>query len=538
VKYILFCISLCIEIPIFSQVFGELLPGSSQLIYDEKVGVHKLLDGANFVYQGNTLYCDSALYIEKDKTIRAYGHVHIRKSDSINLFCDSLYYYTQTSLADLWGNVRAINEQYRLTTEWMTYDTKTEQGTYVEGGKIENMLQNEVLTSQIGYFYPKIKQFHFQKNVNFQNEQIRLTTDSLQFDYDKNRVYFYGETCILTEDAILESLYGWYDTETENGSLVKNASIEQQTRIIKGDSLVYLPQEKRAEGFGNVYVYDTIDKMSFQGNYAIIDDSTHYSLLTHQAVATKYQKNDTIHILADTIYNKNDSIGTLIYTQAFHQVKLLGTSLQGISDSLSYEKENEKIELYYSPILWAKNGELKGDSIKVYINDTTVREAVVVGKATAVMQLDSGRYYNQVGGNQMIAYLENNQVVKARIVGNAQTIFFPEENSKDSVASSLEIEDSIVNNTDSLTNEKTVVEIKRLGMNRFFASDITIHFEQGEVIGITYYQQPDGVFYPMNLIKEEEQFIQHFSTHFDMRPQSLKELLNDDFLDIQPQSDQ
>jgi len=510
----------------FAQVFGELLPGSSQLTYDEKMGVHKLLDGANFLYQGNTLYCDSAFYFEKDQTIRAYGHVHIRKSDNINLFCDSLYYYPKTSIADLWGNVRAINEQYRLSTDWLTYDTKTEQGVYINSGKIENLLQNEILTSQIGYFYPKIQQFYFHKNVNYKNDDIQLKTDSLQFNYARNSVYFYGETCIQTKNANLESLRGWYNTDKESGYLVENASIEQQSRTIKGDSLVYLSQEKRSEGFGNVYVYDTIDKMAFSGNYALIDDSAKYSILTDQALATKFQENDTIHIHADTIHNTNDSLGSTILTKAYNDVKLFGTSVQGIGDSLTYEKEIGKIELYNSPILWAKNGELKGDSMRVYIDDSTVRKAIIIGKSTAVMQLDSGKYYNQVGGNSLIAYFENNQVTTAQIIGNAQTIFFPEESTNDTIYVNEHQTDTSINNTDTLPEKNAIVKVKRIGMNRFFASEITLHFDNGEVIGITYYQQPDGIFYPMNLIDPEDQFIQHFSTNFDLRPQSIQDLFN------------
>jgi len=520
VKKILFFLTTLSFTSAFAQVFGELLPGSSQLTYDERMGVHKLLGGANFVYQGNTFYCDSAFYAEKDKTVRAYGHVHLQKTDNINLFCDSLYYYSETALADLWGNVRAINDQYRLSTDSMSYNTKTEQGIYYHGGTIENLLQNEVLTSQIGHFHPKSQQYFFQTNVRYLSEELELTTDSLQFNYADHTVHFFGQTCILTPQAILEAQRGWYNIETESGNLVQNASIEQEARIIKADSLVYLPQEKIAQGFCNVYVYDTIDKMAFSGHYAVVDDSLHYSLLTDNALATKFQSNDTIHIHADTIYNSNDLLGNRKLTQAYHGVKLLGTSIQGVSDSLSYEKETDCIELHRKPILWAKNGELKGDSIRIYLDDSLICQTIIVGKATAVMELDSGNYYNQAGGNEIIANFDDNQLTTVRIVGNAQTIFFPEETSNESIpiidSIALEAEDSII--------KKSVVQIKRMGMNRFFASDITVHFQEGEVVGITYYQQPDGKFYPMDKIKEDDQFIDHFSTNYHRRPKNLEEL--------------
>ena len=554
-------IFLCFQV--FSQAFGELLPGSSSLIYDEKTGVHKLLDGANFVYQGNTMYCDSAYYFEKNKTVRAYGNVHIRKTDNVNLFCDSLCYYSSNGLAHLWGNVRAIDDQYRLTTDSMIYNTRNEQGIYRNGGKIENQFKKEVLTSRIGYFYPNAKNFFFRTNVVYESDSMKMTTDSLHYQYNKKTVRFYGPTCIFTQDAVLEGERGWYNMETEGGSLIKNASIEQESRIIKGDSLIYSPKDKVAEGFGNVYVYDTLDKMAFSGNYALMNDSLKYSLLTDDAMAVKYQDKDTLHIHADTLYNLNDSLGKRMLTLGYHGVKIFSRDIQGIGDSLSYAKPDGYMELYKNPILWAKNGELKGDSMRVYLDDSLVHEARIWGKATAVMEVDSGRYYNQVGGNEMYAYFVNNEVKMAKVIGNAQTIFYPEEEEKSEVpvndSLSLEVLDSVivqdfpadsleVKTVDSLTMElpdveqevdtlrqeitdsvqtKQLVTVKRMGLNRFFASEIKVYFDSGEVVGVTYYEQPDGIFYPMDKIKKEDQFVKNFAVNFALRPKSVEDLLKE-----------
>ncbi|HLU86755.1 MAG TPA: OstA-like protein [Taishania sp.] len=575
---------------LFAQVFGELLPGSSALVYDQKKGIHKLLDGANFVYQGNTMYCDSAYYFENNKTIRAYGNVHIRKSDNINLFCDSLCYYSNSGVATLWGKVRAIDGEYRLTTDSLNYNTRKEQGIYRNGGKIENMLKKEVLTSKIGYFYPKSKNFFFKTNVNYESDELKMTTDSLKFQYEKSTCYFFGPTCIITEDAFMEANRGWYNMETEKGSLMRNASIEQDTRIIQGDSLIYNPREKLAEGFRHVFVQDFKDSIAFSGNYAKMDDSLKYSLLTDQAMLIKYQKDDTLYVHADTIFNQNDSLDQRLYTLGYHGVKIFSSKIQGIGDSLSYTKTDGYMELYKNPILWAKNGELKGDSMRVYMNDSIVSEARIWGKSTAVMEVEKDLYYNQVGGSEMVAYFVDNEVKIAKVIGNAQTIFYPIDESKEyvkadsmsvikrakelnmftSILDSLSnqiaeldsllpsVKDSIThatisaskdslkllsesyqlkieqlhNLTDTLQEDSTklyeIVTIKRMGMNRFYAAEIKIYFDSGEVVGVTYYDQPDGIFYPMDKINKEEQFIQHFKTNFALRPKSVEDLLSNE----------
>lgn len=565
---------------VFSQVFGELLPGSSALVYDEKTGIHKLLDGANFKYQGNTMYCDSAYYFEKNKTIRAYGNVHIKKSDNVSLFCDSLCYYSTNGLAHLWGKVRAIDAQYRLTTDSMIYNTRNEQGIYRNGGKIENQFKNEVLTSKIGYFYPNSKNFFFRTNVVYTSDEMRMTTDSLQYKYEKSTCYFYGPTCIVTDDAIMEGEQGWYNVETEDGSLMRSAVIEQESRIIKGDTLLYSAKSKIAEGFGNVFVLDTLDRMAFSGHYALMNDSLNYSLLTKDAMAIKYHEDDTIHIHADTLYNLNDTLGKRIQTLGYHGVKIFSRNIQGIGDSLSYTKADGYMELFKKPILWSRNGELKGDSLRVYMDDSLVHEAHIWGKATAVMEVDSGRYYNQVGGTELFAYFKKNELTSARVIGNAQTIYYPLEEEKQMVSDSLyksridsltidslkiPESDSILlsvredssemnlntefseqKNIDSLQIDliktdlnvndslavdnikiREVVVVKRLGMNRFYASEIKIYLDSGEVVGVTYYERPDGIFYPMDQIKKEEQFVQNFSTNFALRPKSVEDLLKD-----------
>ena len=70
---------------VWAQGKLQLLPGT-QKIYAIQNGVHRLVGTVSFVYQGNTMYCDSAHYNEKAKQVRAYGNVHIQKN-GINLYC-------------------------------------------------------------------------------------------------------------------------------------------------------------------------------------------------------------------------------------------------------------------------------------------------------------------------------------------------------------------------------------------------------------------------------------------------------------------
>ena len=103
----------------------ELLPGVDKFEYNEVTGIHRLFGngGVNFIYQGNTMYCDSAHYWSKSAEVRAYGNVHIVKDD-LNLYCDSLYYNGNTRKAKLWSNVRVRDQEYKILTDTLEYDSK------------------------------------------------------------------------------------------------------------------------------------------------------------------------------------------------------------------------------------------------------------------------------------------------------------------------------------------------------------------------------------------------------------------------------
>jgi len=481
----------------------ELLPGSDKLGYNEKTGAHRLVGSVNFKYQGNTMYCDSAHYFDKTQEVRAYGNVHITKDD-INLFCDSLYYNGKTRKAKLWGHVRVRDLEYKLSTDTLEYDAKKGQGIYRHGGKIESITSNEVLTSRVGYFYPETKSFFFSGKVKYKNNDLTMSTDTLQYIYAKQTTYFYGPTKIVRGKTNMFCERGWYNIDTEEGSLMQNAVITEESKIIKGDTLLYQPSLGQSIGKGHVYFRDTTQALEFYGDYAVNSEKEHFSFLTGHALAVKVQKKDTVYIHADTLYNQNDTLGKALYSSGYNNVKIYNTSVQAVCDSVHFNQIGDTLELFNDPIVWSENAELKGTKMSVYLNDSLIEKIEIWENATAVMEIDSGMFYNQIAGKNIIAFFKDNELTRADVNGNARTIFYPEEEEK----------------------SDSSITIKRLGMNRLFASDLRIYLDSGEIRGITYYDKPDGVFYPMDQIKEEEKFISNFEWKAFLRPKNWMELLH------------
>ena len=473
----------------------ELLPGSEKIYYNKASGKHRLVGTVSFVYHGNTMYCDSAHYQDKQKIVNAYGNVHIRKGD-VNLYCDSLYYDESNKYAKLWGDVRVRDQEYKLSSDSLDYDAKKGRAIYRNKGRIESIVSNERITSTLGYFYPNNGSFFFSGDVDYRKNDLNVTTDTLQFAYEQQKLYFFGPTTMKNDSLVIHCKKGWFHVQTEEGVLYKQAEVIQKTSIIKGDTLFLNTKLNDYEGRGNVYYKDFTQNMAFMGNKAKSSNTLHLAYLTGNTLAFKVYDGDTLYIHADSLIMHIDSLNRTTETMAHRKVRIYNKAIQGVCDSAIYQPKLEELYLKSQPKIWAENAELKGNSMKISLKDSSIQQIDIFDDASAVMEIDSGKYYNQLAGRKMTAYFVNNELVKAEAKGNAWTIFYPEEEKK----------------TDS-----SLVKIRK-GMNRLFASDLLVELDSGEVKSITYYDKPDGIFYPMDQIKAEEQFIKGFSWNPMLRP--------------------
>jgi hypothetical protein len=63
-------------------------------------------------------------------------------------------------------------------------------------------------------------------------------------------------------------------------------------------------------------------------------------------------------------------------------------------------------------------------------------------------------------------------------------------------------------------------------MNRLYAGNLRVMLDSGEVRDITYYDKPEGVFYPMDKINKSEQFLPNFQWKAALRPKGGMEIIH------------
>ena len=483
----------------------QLLPGTEK-IYAVQNGIHRLVGTVSFVYQGNTMYCDSAHYNEKAKQVYAYGNVHIQKN-GINLYADSVFYAEKQKYAKLWGHVKARDAAYKMSADSMDYDAKKGRAIFKSSGKIESTISDERITCERGYFYPSNGSFFFSGTVHYSKADLDVKTDTLQFAYEQQKLYFLGQTQMRNDSSQIYCQKGWYDVLNENGALYNHAEIYQKNQIIKGDTLMINTKLNDYEGRGSVYFKDIDQQLALLGQEAVFSDTKHLAYVTgHSLGFLKYQ-DDTLYVHADTLFLERDTLNKSKHLRADRNFRFLHPDLQGIGDSTLYSFDQQILKIGQSPILWSQNGELKSEEAFVFFKDSTIDHIALNRKANVIFTLPTDSLFNQMSATTILALFDSSGTLsQVEATGQAWTIFYP-------------------------TNEKklndTVVQFQREGLNRLFAEKLLVDLKSGEVVQITYFDQPDGIFFPMNKIDAKEKYIKGFKRNPGLRPKSAQEMRKD-----------
>ena len=253
------------------------------------------------VYKGvfkqdfSTLRSDSAYFYPDENAFDAFRNVNINQGDTLNIFSDKLNYNGNTKLAILTDNVKMVDRDATLTTNYLTYNTATRIGTYTNGGKLVN--KDNVLTSKNGYYFAKSRDSYFRYDVVLTTIDAIIKTDTLRYNTGTRISYFYGPTNIYGKKD-KDTLYtenGLYNTITEQAFFGKKNLYKQGTKSLKGDSLFY----DRLKGYGravkNITFNDNEQKITLKGDLGTYFKADERTVVTENAymVMITEQKDST-----------------------------------------------------------------------------------------------------------------------------------------------------------------------------------------------------------------------------------------------------
>ena len=409
---------------------------SDMLSYDQyKNPDAQILNGhVQFKHNGAKLFCDSAHFYEASNSFEAFGNVKMYQGDTLTLFSDYAYYDGNEQMAEARFNVVLTHRKSKLYTDSLNFDRLYNIGYFFEGGKLVD--NGSVLTSDWGEYDTKTRMAVFNYDVRLRNKKFYLTSDTLYYDTGKSLAHVIGPSNITSGNSHIYTENGYYNTKTDYSELFGRSVMKDKGKSVIGDSVYYDSKKGTSEAFGNVIYTDSINKNKLTGDYCWYDENTGYAMATKRAVAIDFSQKDSLYMHADTFkidtFNINtDSVYRKIH--AYNHVRAYRIDVQAVCDSLVYNSKDSCMTMYRDPIVWNGNQQLLGEEIKVFMKDSTVNRAHVIGQALSVEQMPDTIHYNQISSKEMLAYFNNGELNEVESIDNVQIIYYPIDDSDSTI---------------------------------------------------------------------------------------------------------
>ncbi len=403
---------------------------SNSLEFSEKIGanVRRFLGNVIFEHNNTQMYCDSAYIFGGENTIYAYSNVHVNQDDSLHMYGDYLEYNGNTYQGKVRNNVTLNDNQITLATDSLNFNSQTNIVYYFNGGEILN--DSNTMESNLGYYYSKKDLFFFKDSVVLITPDYKVETDTLKYNTKTEISYFLGPTDITNNDDYLYCENGWYNTNEKKFQFNKNAFYKNKGKILKGDSLYYDKNNGLGKAFVNVELIDTTQNITLKGNYAKYVKEPESFFITDSAILISVTNvTDSVFMHADTICSDYDSLNINKVIRAYNKVKIYKNDIQSVCDSLVFTQEDSVIILYNNPVVWSGENQVTADTMQIFTNDSKVDYIELNGSPYIISQEDTARY-NQIKGKKMTVYVRDNQIYKVNVSGNGQTIYYTKDKNK------------------------------------------------------------------------------------------------------------
>ncbi len=481
---------------------------ANSLEFDKKLGegAQRLIGNVELENAGILLNCDSA-YMFPDNSCHAFGHVHMSKKDSMDLYGDSIYYHGDTRKAEMFGQIRYLRKSLTLTTQHMMYVADSSRVNFWNGGTVTDSAT--VLVSKRGTYFMKKKICAFKDSVVLTNPSYIIHCDTMAYEPDNQTAHFSGPTFIKGKSTNMYCIAGYYNSHTGVSDFWHHAVItSKKGEKLSGDSIYYDKKKDYGEVTNNVALIDSTDNITIKGEYALYKGEQRTIMVTRHALMDQAYEKDTLHLHGDTLYgynismsdsNKNTRTPKLLL--AYHHVKFFKKDMQGKCDSLTYDEKDSVMRMFYNPIVWSDQNQLTADTMRLFMANKKLdlldmrHNSFIISRDTLASKEDSLQF-NQIKGRNMKGTFRNNKLYKVKVLGNAQTIYYVYSD-----------------------NNKSVI-----GANRADCSNMQIYIDSNRIKSITFLQKPDATLFPLKDVKPAEFLLGNFVWRIGERPMRKEDI--------------
>jgi len=435
--------------------------------------INKFIGDVQFKHGNDLLFCDSAYLNQEKNNMEAFGNVRIVQPSGTEVMSEYLRYTGNTRKAFLSGDVSLTNGKDNLWTEELDYDLATKVGNYYKSGTLQS--GSTTVSSITGMYNANLKESRFINNVIVTDTQYNIESRDLGYNTENKIMRFFDTSVVYNSSSILRTSSGTYDSKNDIAHFTAHSSILNKEHYIEGDSLDYNRPTGLGKAIGHVIIIDTTQHGTLYCGKAFYNDYKKTVLAVDKPVLKRVQNNDSFYVRADTFFsghmqvkpadsNKKvflkpvagnskkkkktqqatDTPAVVIqynealpdtsspkYYTGYHHVRIFSDSLQGKCDSILITMSDSVMRMMKNPVLWARNSQLSGDTIIAYMDSGKIKKVFIPDQGLMVSRTgpEKAQLYNQVQGKSITGNLKNNTLTDALVKPNAESIFFPTDNS-------------------------------------------------------------------------------------------------------------
>ncbi|NJB72295.1 hypothetical protein GGR42_002786 [Saonia flava] len=468
-------------------------PGASIFSKDEHQQVR-------FEHEGADLWCDVAIFYQKENKLRAIGNILLQQGDSIEMTAGHINYDGNIKLAKAWDTVVLTNTDMVLKTDTLYFDREKQESYYNDFGTVVDSANT--LTSQIGRYYMTPKKYQFLDSVHIDNPEYIMDSEQLDYYTTSKNAYMYGPSTITGETYTIYCERGFYDTKIESGYGIKNTKINYNNRIIEGDSLFFDKAREFASATNNITVTDTVNHSIIRAHYAEVFKAKDSVFATRRAVAISAAQEplDSLYVHGDTLMVTGKPEERIL--RAFRNAKFFKKDLSGKCDSIHSNEKTGLTQLITDPILWNLENQMTGDSIHLLSNLQTEQmdSLKVINNSFIISQDTIGKIgYNQAKGIDLFGKFVDNELKIIDLVQNTEVVYY------------------MYNDDDEL-----------VGINKTKCSKIRLFMANNDIEDITFFIDPDGDIFPDKDLPENERLLKDFIWRGDERIMTKDDIFDED----------
>ena len=269
-----------------------------------------------------------------------------------------------------------------------------------------------------------------------------------------------------------------------------------KNQSLLADSVFYDKNLRFGRAWYNVTYIDTSNNIIVKGNYMEHHENGGTSIVTDSNMLVIIDENrDSLYLHCDTLLVDFDTSGNVVLFRAFNHAKFFHKDMQGACDSISYVVADSTLTMFHNPVLWTDNYQMTADTIRFSSIDSTKSKIELSNSGFIIRGIYQATDFNQIKGLNIVGYIEDKHLKSVDIDGNAECVYFLQE------------EDSTL-----------------VGINTSITSRMFIMLDSNQIHQIRYYDAPDGQIFPDEQIHENERILKGFIWLDEYRPYKYEDI--------------